>query len=124
MAYEEDPPTPPNNTLSNVLRSCEDGDSWNWVSAQLQDLQRDLRALAARKGSSAKGEFKLTLKLHMGRDGAQGVVADVATKKPKIPRLETTIWVTEDGEPTSRPAEKQLSLHAVSGGAAPERKAL
>lgn len=122
--YDDDAPAPPNETLGAALRKCEDGNFYNAAGAELQALISDLRTMAQRKQADVKGEYKLTIKLHMGRDGYVGLTPSVDVKKPKPTRLETTVYTDEDGDVSARPIEKQLQLREVSGGVAPERKAL
>lgn len=111
---DDDEPTQPNDTLAKVLRRCEDGDAYNYVGAELQKFSAELLAAAQRKGDTARGEFRLTLKIRMGRDGGSGVVASVETKKPKLARLETTVFFDADGEVVNGPPERQLTLREVS----------
>jgi hypothetical protein len=122
--YDDDAPAPPNETLGAALRKCEDGNFYNAAGAELQALISDLRTMAQRKQADVKGSYTLTIKLHMGRDGYVGLTPSVDVKKPKPTRLETTVYTDEDGDVSARPVEKQLQLREVSGGAAPERKAL
>ena len=108
-----------NDTFMGVLRKLEDGDFANYAGAEVQALQAKLRALAENKNGSVKGTVTLTLTIEMGAGGVGMVKPAIKTKAPEFARRPTIVFVDEDGDLMSRPAERQQQLFVAGGTAEP-----
>lgn len=118
-----------NDTALGLLRKLEDGDFVNHCGAEVQALLKTMRNAAGKRGR-VTGKVTIEVKLAMGKDGYVQAVPSIACKAPKAPaRLESTMYIDEDGDINGKPVEKQMSFKAVEGGkgkdvAAPAAKSM
>lgn len=108
-----------NDTLMGVLRKLDDGAFANVAGAEVQTLFNKLRALVENKNGVVKGTVTLTLSIDMGAGGVAMVKPTIKTKAPEFSRRPSVVFIDEDGDLISRPAEKQQSLFLASGAASP-----
>ncbi|KAA5602631.1 hypothetical protein F1188_20375 [Roseospira marina] len=107
------PTTTAHRTFNTFLADVEDGQIHNELTDDLRDLVATLQNVGMETGGKASGEITVKLKLKL--DGRSiDVVADVATKKPKMPRRRTTFFSTEDNRLTRNdPRQQALPFKTV-----------
>jgi len=110
-------------TFNTFLADVEDGQIHTELTDELRELVATLHNVGMETGGKAAGEMSIKLKLKL--DGRSiDVVADIATKKPKMPRRRTTFFATEDNRLTRNDPRQQALPFKTVGTAPPETKAI
>lgn len=110
-------------TFNTFLADVEDGHIHSELTDELRDLVATLHTVGMETGGKAAGEITVKLKLKLDGRGID-VVADLATRKPKMPRRRTTFFATEDNRLTRQDPRQQALPFKTVDTAAPETKAL
>lgn len=110
-------------TFNTFLADVEDGQIHTDLTDDLRDLVATLQAVGLETGGRTSGEITLKLKLKLDGRGID-VVADIATRKPKMPRRRTTFFATEDNRLQRQDPRQQTMPFKTVSAPTPETKAL
>lgn len=107
---------PPASRAGDMINLLEDGQLSMEMQQELSNLADQIRMVAERTGTKAKGELTLKLLVSCESDGeALSIIADVKAKAPQLPRRRSIMWQDDDGSfLTHPPRQKPMFGQAVS----------